>query len=172
MAKRNKTKTSSKALKTSSSFCWKESERQQLGEAKAAIGHVLKKWAKEAKERIERWAIEKIDDEAKVVRIERVKMYQKQYKELFKDKLSKRAASESDDLSLWDISTELTITIPLEKLRRKLSLRKDEALSENMVFWVLLEGQDSVKQVYHATQAARGLTQKLYKKVSGIEPGE
>lgn len=170
--KESKPRTSLKATKVPLSSHRDASGLQQKVVASKAIGNVLKEWAREVKERLERWTIEKVDEEAGVVRIERVKMYRKLYEEQFKDKLSKSAGSGPDNLSLWDISTDLSITMPIEKLRKKLAMRKNEAIWENMVFWVLIKGEDSVMQVYPATQAARELVRDLYMKVSGVEPGE
>lgn len=165
-------RTSLKATKVPLSSHGIASEHQQMAVASEAIGSILKEWARGVKERLERWTIEKVDEEAGVVRIERVKMHGKLYEEKFKNKLSKSAGSGSDNLSLWDISTDLSVTMPLEKLRKKLAMRKNEAIWENMVFWILIKGEDSVMQVYPATQAARELVRDLYLKVSGVEPGE
>jgi hypothetical protein len=110
-----------------------------------------------------------IDEESGVVRIEKVVMHREMYDKEFKGKSMKGAFFKRDDLRWWDSKSASTFANTEKKIRRMLSLRKEETLGENMVFVVFKRGR-TVERVFHVTQAARELSKKLYLEVIGTGP--
>jgi hypothetical protein len=118
---------------------------------------------------VERWAVERLDRDADMVRIEAVPMRPDKITRTLLGSLAKRGPQESmDNLSLWDVRKAKLKGMKLQTLVRKLGLRKEEEekLSENMVFWVIRDEKAKNEQVYHATPVARKASKDLYHKVT------
>jgi hypothetical protein len=118
---------------------------------------------------VERWAVERLDREADMVRIEAVPMRPDRVTQTLLRSLAKSGPVEGmDDLSLWDARKAKLKGMKLQTLVKKLGLRKEEEekLGENMVFWVIRDKEAKEEQVYHATPAARKTSKDLYHKVT------
>ena len=119
---------------------------------------------------IERWTLERLDRDAGMARIESVPMRSDCLTAELLDALSEKGLEKGmDQLSLWDVVNARIRRMPIGRLSKKLGIRPDEreALSENMVFWVLSPaGARKTEQVFHATRAARETTKDLYRKVA------
>jgi hypothetical protein len=129
---------------------------------------VLEEWAKGIR-MLERWTVDRIDEEVGVVRIERVRMPQEVLGKVIKDSEVASSLFEKDDLDLWKDGAETSEAMTRDVFLKRLSLElKDkEALAENMVFLVLMDTKGKVLAVYHVTQAARELSRELYEAVIG-----
>ena len=125
---------------------------------------------------VERWAVERLDRDADMVRIEVVPMRPDKVTQSLLGQLAGKGLLEGmDDLSLWDARKARIKGMKTSTLVRKLGFRKDERekLSENMVFWVIRSGEKGkADQVFHATPAARKTSADLYHKVTRTEGDE
>lgn len=112
----------------------------------------------------ERWALERIDDEAKLVRIEFASLSEKYKKNniLIKDLVNETL----ERFEWWDTQETRTKYWSIATVKERLVLDPEEALIEGMVFWVIKEG-DGIVRVIHATETARELSKKMYKQVLG-----
>ncbi|MEE9542922.1 MAG: hypothetical protein V3V95_03980 [Thermodesulfobacteriota bacterium] len=127
---------------------------------------------------IERWTIERLDEETGSLRVETVPM-----KEEFLDynmdcllgtDLRSGVTVGMDYLALWDTVLRKTRSMKVGSLVKLLKLKAKEKkiLSENMVFWVVIKaGGKEPLYVYHATQAAREAAKNIYNKVVSSQKG-
>lgn len=126
--------------------------------------------------RIERWTLERFDRDTGMVRIEIVPMRPDALTEkLFKRLQTNGLETGMDKLSLWDIRRIRIQRMSMGRFTGMIGVRNEEkdALSENMVFWVILLDKHKKKmQVYHATRAARENTKELYRKAALNEEGK
>ncbi len=123
---------------------------------------------------IERWAVERLDREAGLARIEWVPMRP----EFISDELATMLIDTGvqvgmDQLSRWDLGRAEIRKMSIRRVVAELGLRRDEgdALSENMVFWVLRGVEKEPHRVVHATRAAREVARDLYREVVRREEG-
>lgn len=125
---------------------------------------------------VERWAVERLDRDADMARIEIVPMRPEKVSRTLLGALAKTGLLESmDDLSLWDGRKARIKGMKTSTLISKLGFRKEEKerLFENMVFWVIRSGEKGkADQVFHATAAARKTSKDLYHKVTRTEGDE
>ena len=124
---------------------------------------------------IERWAIERLDRDAGMGRLESAPMKPECLtSKLFTALDEKGLEVGMDTLSLWDITHTKTRRMSINRLAGLLGVRRSEidTLSENMVFWMLYRGRTrKPERVLHATQAARQATKEIYRKVTQSEKG-
>lgn len=118
---------------------------------------------------IERWTLERFDRDTGMVRIESVPMRSDCLTAgLLKTLSAKGIDKGMDQLHLWNGGRARIRRMQIRRLYKKLGLRpkEREALSKNMVFWIL-KPADATKseQVFHATLAAREAAKALYGKV-------
>ena len=104
-----------------------------------------------------RYAVERLDYEDSVVRLECVPLAEEIEVKHFVERMAKE---EKERLEWWDTKRAESRVLSIKGCRRYLHLESQE-LVENMVFWVLLKGR-KVERVIHATQAARELSAELY----------
>ena len=131
------------------------------------IGSVLDGWSRGIRI-LERWTVDRIDEEAGVVRLEKVRMPQRVLERVVKDKVA-GGLFEKDDLELWKEGDERSEAMTRDGFLKRLGLKlmDKETLAENMVFLVLMSVKGKVLAVYHVTQAARELSRELYEAVVG-----
>lgn len=119
---------------------------------------------------IERWTIERIDRDSKWVRVESVPIKREKLNESLLKRLSKKGLEEGmDSFDMWDIGGKSTQGMATEKLDALLQVKdkEKEAVSENMVFWVVRpENENQDVKVFHASLAARKAASDIYKKVA------
>lgn len=131
---------------------------------KASKGRVAP--SKRAAWAIERWAVERVDRDAGMARIESVPMHSSRITaERVKSLEAQGLEKELDHLDLWDVNSIRIRRMSLATLRRILGVRSDEkeVLSENMVFWLMHRGDaKKPEHVFHATIAARKSAKDLY----------
>lgn len=115
---------------------------------------------------IERWTIDRLDRESNTARIERVPL-NPEFKSEFTKLINAKKLPRFDNLSWWKTDKYKVKILSIRSLTRKLQLKDDEKLSENMVFWLIgdLSGK-TPSRVIHATHMARELTKEIYKKLS------
>lgn len=121
---------------------------------------------------LSRWTIDRLDRDAGMARIEKVPLRRGRNDEKALEAFAAREAEPGlDRLDDWDLEGASMERLPIARLCDELGLRGDEreALSENMVFWVLLSPglRGEPPAVYHATRPARSLSKTLYSKVTG-----
>ena len=125
---------------------------------------------------VERWAVERLDRDADMARIEAVPMRPDKVTPTLLGSLAKKGLLEDmDELSLWDARKAKLNGMKISTLVSKLGFREKEKerLSENMVFWVIRSGEKGkADQVFHATPAARKTSGDLYHKVTKTEGDE
>ncbi len=120
---------------------------------------------------IERWAIERVDRDAGMTRIECVPM-RSEYVGSFTDVLLDTGVGAGMDLlSYWDLEHARIRPMPIGEVAAELGLRDHErdTLSENMVFWVVRSAAREPRHVIHATRAARETAKELYSQVTRRE---
>jgi hypothetical protein len=72
---------------------------------------------------------------------------------------------ETENLAWWDKTKRTSKIYTAKGVRRKLSMKKDDVLAENMVFWVVsINGK--YQKIYHVTRSARNLAKDLYKVIT------
>lgn len=121
---------------------------------------------------IERWTVERLDREAGMARIEAVPMRSDSITEELLTALSEEGVKVGmDRLSLWDVGRAQIRPMRISSLMRVLGLRdsEKEALSENMVFWVLRGLEKGSDRVVPATKAARQTAKDFYRLVTRKE---
>jgi hypothetical protein len=128
-------------------------------------GRKASRWA------IERWALERIDQDAGAVRIEVVPMVSDRITSAYVNSLVKEGLKEGmDAIEIWDTDATEIRHMKLKQLFALLGVRSDEkdAVSENMVFWILHKGNAmKPEHVLHATVAARESIKAEYEEVAG-----
>lgn len=119
---------------------------------------------------IERWVVERIDRDAGVARVESVPMLPDHVTTgLVKGLKAGGLVKGMDRLKFWDVPNIRIRRMSLVRLREILGVRSDEkeALSENMVFWLMHRGDvKKSEHVFHATVAARECAKDLYAEVA------
>jgi len=122
---------------------------------------------------LERWTIERLDRDAGMARIESVPIRPDRLNKELLHRLSERDPDvEMDQLSFWDIPRARIRRMSIDDVAAKIGVLPDEkdALSENMVFYILRRGRvKKPEQAYHATYVARQTTKQLYSKVTRRE---
>ena len=121
---------------------------------------------------IERWTVERLDRDAGMARIETVPMRSESItEELLTVLLEEGVKVGMDQLSLWDVGQAQIQPMSIDRLTLVLGLRDDEkeALSENMVFWILRGLQENPDRVIPATKAARQTAKDFYRLVTRKE---
>jgi len=104
-----------------------------------------------------RYAIERLDPECEVIRLECVPLDKGIDVQRFVDKLAKK---KKEQLEWWNTKRTMSRVLSINRFREKLRLKGHE-LAENMVFWVLVKGR-KIERVIHGTDAARELSKELY----------
>jgi len=118
-----------------------------------------------AAEEIWRYAIERLDREDDVVRLETAPLAEQIGVDLF---LGKLVNEESERLQWWDADGRERPVFSISQCKEVLLLDQQQQLAEGMVFWVVKAGGE-VSRVIHATQAARKLASRMYTDL--IAPG-
>lgn len=111
---------------------------------------------------VERITVERFDVEADTVRLEIVPLAKKLTLEFFEKNI---LPVNTDNLDWWDTQHRANEILSAQAAKTKLSLKPQEPLTENMVFWALSQDGKYTK-IYHATQAARNLAKELYKSIT------
>jgi hypothetical protein len=123
---------------------------------------------------IERWTVERLDRDVDLARIESVPMRSEFITAEFANALIKTGVEPGmDRLSHWDLDRARIRRMSRKRLAGELGLRPNEieALSENMVFWILGDDPDKPPRVIHATRAARETAKDLYREATRREEG-
>ncbi len=111
---------------------------------------------------IERITVERYDMEADTVRLEVVPLSKTYNLEFFEKNI---LTVNVDNLVWWDTQNRDNEILSSKDARNKLSLKAEDPLTENMVFWAVSQ-DGKYQKIYHATQAARNLAKDLYKTIS------
>ncbi|MEJ2720575.1 MAG: hypothetical protein P8181_05470 [bacterium] len=134
------------------------------------------KGAPSPRQTLERWTVDRLDEDAGMARIEAVPIRPEKLTDELLDTLSEKGLEIGlDDLTLWDANRARIERVRVNQLETKLNLRSGEkkTLSENMVFWVVRPvGAEKKEHVYHATRAARKIAKDYYQKVYRREGGK
>ena len=118
---------------------------------------------------VERWTVERLDQDAGMARIESVPIKAEHRTGDLLSRLERGGLEpDMDNLSLWAVDRARVRKMTVAVLRKKLGLQagERETLNENMVFWVVRRTDGKgVERVYHATRAARQAAKQLYRLV-------
>jgi len=126
----------------------------------------IKKWTS-----IERWAVERLDRESGMARIESTPMRPEKLTDRLMKMLAKKGVEPGEDkISCWNLKKVKIKRLQIKRLARKIGFRDEEIgiIMENQVFWALFsKGEKKPDRVLHATRAARKESKKLYDSANG-----
>ncbi len=105
-----------------------------------------------------RYAVERLDREEDVVRLEIVPLSSESSVEYFLEEL---VDEEIEQLFWWDTDRSESLVLSVSGCKKELRMGKEQEFTEGMVFWVVKEDGEK-RRVIHATQAARKLAAKMY----------
>jgi hypothetical protein len=118
---------------------------------------------------IERWTIERFDQDAGMARIEIVPIHPEYQADLLKRlKAKKGLVAGIDNLSCWNVQRARVRRMTIRGLAKKIfGAARQRELSENMVFWAFIpKNRKKSSRVLHATRAARKLSKQVYASVT------
>lgn len=115
-----------------------------------------------------RYTLDRVEREDNQVRLEAVPLAKGVS---FKKITGLIAAGQPEQLEWWQTGQAVIQGMSLSAFRQRLGLRrlqdgKGDELAEGMVFW-LRTSQGKLRQVVHATQAARALSKEIYSRLLG-----